>query len=224
MREVAVTDLVFVGTGGQARELHALNDALGGDWEPVGFLDDDPDKEGEQIHGLPVLGGVDWLASHHHVAVAVGAAMTPARRHLVERIRAFGPRQFPTLVHPSSTVGAPVELGSGVFVCPGAVLTTDIKIGDHVLLNSGCILGHDTVIESFVTVGPGTHISGSVYLGEGADIGAGTSIIQGVNIGEWSIVGAGAVVIDHVPPNTTVVGVPGNVIKQRHPGWYLDIG
>ena len=219
-----MTDLVFVGTGGQARELHALNEALGGDWEAVGFVDDDPEKQDTQVHGLPVVGQVDWLASHHHVAVAVGAGVTPARRHLVERIRSFGPRQFPTMVHPASSVGSPIELGSGVFVCPGAVLSTDIRVADHVLLNLGCTVGHDVVIENFVTVGPGAHVSGSVHIGEGADIGTGASIIQGVDIGEWSIIGAGAVIIDHVPPNSTVVGVPGNVIKQRHPGWHLDIG
>ena len=190
-----MTELVFVGTGGQARELQALNDALGEEWDAIGFVDDDPAKAGTEVHGLPVLGDVEWLASHHQLAVVIGAAISPARRHLVERIRSFGPRQFPTLVHPASSVGAPIALGSGVFVCPGAALSTDITVGDHVLLSSGCTVAHDVVIENFVTVGPGANISGSVHVGEGADIGTGASVIQAVDIGEWSVIGAGAVII-----------------------------
>jgi sugar O-acyltransferase (sialic acid O-acetyltransferase NeuD family) len=213
-----VTDLVFVGTGGQARELHAIVEALDGLWTPIGFLDDAPGLAGARVHGLPVLGDVGWLETHPTVAVAVGVGATSSRRRVVERIRSFGEREFPALVHPAASVGRRTELGEGVFVCPGAVLTTDITVGDHVLLNSGCTIGHDAVIEDFVTVAPGAHVSGAVRIGEGADIGTGASIIQGVAVGRWSVVGAGAAVTTDIPPNTTAVGVPARVIGEREPG------
>lgn len=217
-----MTDLVFAGTGGQARELHAIAEALGAAWNPIGFLDDEPGAAISDVHGLPVLGGVDWLDKSSVPAVAVGIGSPATRRKVVERIRTFGPRRFPTLVHPAASVGPRVTLGEGVFICPGVVVTTDVMIGDHVLLNFGCTVGHDAVIEDFATVAPGAHISGRVHVGEGSDVGTGASIIQGLSIGEWSVIGAGAVVVSDVPPNTTVIGVPAHVVKSRRSGWHLE--
>jgi sugar O-acyltransferase (sialic acid O-acetyltransferase NeuD family) len=217
-----VTDLVFVGTGGQARELHAITEALGGAWTPIGFLDDDPSAANLVVHGLPVLGGIDWLEARPGTAVAVGIGSPATRRKIVERIRALGPRGFPTLVHPTASIGPRVALGEGVVVCPGVVVTTDVAVGDHVLLNFGCTVGHDVVVGEFAAVAPGAHISGRVRLGEGSDVGTGASIIQGLSIGEWSVVGAGAAVVDDVAPNTTVGGVPARVTRTREPGWHLE--
>lgn len=216
-----MTEIVLVGTGGQARELHAVIEDLGDSTTPLGFLDDSLDSVGTEVHGLPVLGGIDWLETHPETAVVVGVGATSSRRRVVERILSFGPRRFPTLVHPSASVGPRVELGEGVFVCAGAVLTTDITVGDHVLLNFGCTIGHDAFLEDFVTVAPGAHISGNVRVGEGSDIGTGATIIQGVSIGAWSVVGAGAVVVRDLAPNVTAVGVPAKPIREREPGWPL---
>ena len=216
-----MTDLVFVGTGGQARELHAITEALGARWSPIGFLDDESTTSGTEIHGLPVLGSIDWLADNHSTVVAVGIGSPSTKRSVVARIEGFGPRRFPTLVHPAASVGPRVTLGDGVFVGPNTVVTTDVVVGDHVLLNFGCTVGHDADIKNFATLGPGAHVSGRVRVEEGVDVGTGASIIQGLRIGEWSIVGAGTVVVRDVAANTTVVGNPGVVIKHREPGWHL---
>jgi serine acetyltransferase len=66
------------------------------------------------------------------------------------------------------------------------------------------------------------HISGNVKLSKGCFIGTGANIIEKIHIEEWSIVGAGSTIIRNVPANTTVVGVPGNVIRTRESGWYLE--
>lgn len=215
-------DVVVVGTGGQARELRAILEAVGGPWNVVGFVDDVLGATETQVHGLPVLGTVGWLAAHPTMAVAVGIGATPTRKRVVERIRSFGAREFPTLVHPTASVGPRVELGEGVYVCPGAILTTDIRVGHHVLVNFGCTIGHDVVIEDFATVAPGANVSGTVTVEEGSDVGTGASIIQGLTIGSWSVVGAGAAVVHDVLPNTTVVGVPALQIKERPAGWHME--
>ena len=183
--------IVIVGTGGQAREIHALLEALADQdhsYELVGFLDDDAAKTGE-VHGVPVLGGVGWLSDRTGMAVAVGVGVTPTRRRVVDRIETLGDHVFPVLVHPSASVGPRVDLGEGTIVGAGAVLTTDIQVGRHTLLNFGCTVGHDVAIEDFATVAPGAHLSGAVRIEEGADIGTGASIIQGLTIGAWSVAG-----------------------------------
>ena len=48
-------------------------------------------------------------------------------------------------------------------------------------------------------------------------IGVGAQLIGNITIGENSKVGAGSVVLNSVPPNATVVGVPGRVVAVRNP-------
>ena len=214
-----MVDIVLIGTGGQARELHALLEATDGIWNVIGFIDDDPGMADAEVHGLPVLGDVGWLSAHAEVEVALGIG-SPATRSLV--VRRLSPRRFPTLIHPAASIGARVTLGEGVIVGANAVVTTDVDVGGHALLNFGCTVGHDAVVGRFATVAPGAHLSGGVLLGEGCDVGTGSSTVQGISIGAWSTVGAGAVVLADVPADTTVVGVPARPIKRREPGWQLN--
>jgi sugar O-acyltransferase (sialic acid O-acetyltransferase NeuD family) len=214
-----VIDLVIVGTRGQARETHAILESLvdaGEPWNVLGFVDDAPDSG--EVHALPVVGSIDWLAARPDVAVAIGIGSTGVRAQVVERITGYGPRLFPTLIHPDASVGRRVDVGEGTVVCAGTIITTDIQIGAHVLLNFGCTVGHDAVIGDMVTVGPGAHVSGAVHIGRGTYIGTGASIIQSVAIGERAVVGAGAAVIRDVPDDRTAVGVPARVLDPRDDG------
>ncbi len=217
-----MTDLVIVGTGGQAREIHELLEARDATspWTLLGFLDDS--GETRTVHELPVLGTTDWLEQHAEVAVVVGVGSSRVRRAVAERLRGLGVSEFPTLVHPAAHVGTHVQLGVGSIVGANAVVTTDVYVGEFGLINFGATVGHDVVAGDFVTVAPGANVSGSCSLEDGCDVGTGASIVQGMKIGEWAIVGAGATVIEDVPANSTVVGTPARVTEQRLEGWHLS--
>jgi sugar O-acyltransferase (sialic acid O-acetyltransferase NeuD family) len=219
-------DLVIVGTGGFAREVHQVVEDLNDDgagWNVLGFLDDEPSRHGTQVHGLPVLGGTDWVRGREGIAVAVGVGATAGRRRVVRVLtRASAAVEFPTLVHPLAWVGNRIDVGTGTIVCAGSLLTTDLRLGDHVIVNLDCTIGHDSSIGDFVTMAPSVNVSGAVEVGEGCDLGTGASIIQGVAIGEWTILGAGSVVTKDLPANVTAVGVPAKPIKERPAGWHED--
>ena len=51
-------------------------------------------------------------------------------------------------------------------------------------------------------------------IGDNVMISAGAKVLGSFTIGENSKIGAGSVVLEEVPPNSTVVGVPGRVVKQ----------
>jgi sugar O-acyltransferase (sialic acid O-acetyltransferase NeuD family) len=199
--------------------VHAIIEALDDSRGFVGFLDDRSSAQGSEVHGFPVLGPVDWLAQHPRAEVVLGVGSTILRRTLVDRISSFGPRAFPSVIHPAASIGPRVSLGVGVVASPGVIVTTDVEIGDHVLLNFGCTIGHDVRIDRLATVAPGARLSGAVHVGEGCDVGTAAAVLQGRMIGPWSILGAGAVVINDVAPNVTVVGVPARVIERRREGW-----
>jgi len=218
-----VIPVVIFGTGGFGREVHELlEDCIQAqaNFDVVGFLDGNARNHGSQVHGLPVLGGLEWLRDRSELKVVLGVGGPVTKRKIVEQIRVLG-NSCITVIHPRAVIGRRVEIGEGSVVCAGTVITTDTKIGAFSTFNLNATIGHDSSIGPYCTFAPGANVSGSVTVGEGTDFGTNASIIQGVSVGEWSIIGAGASVVKDLGPNVTAVGVPARVIKEREPGWHL---
>jgi sugar O-acyltransferase (sialic acid O-acetyltransferase NeuD family) len=218
--------VVIIGAGGFGRELLDVFDACNADkqrYDVLGFI---VQKEYSPIEGivndLPILGDFDWLKKHSQdVHVICGVGEPKARRKLIELAVGVGAK-FCSVIHPLAYKSRWVDVGLGSVITAGCILTTQIKICDHVHVNLDCTIGHDAILKDFVTLAPGVHVSGKVHLHEGCYIGTGANIIEKIDIGEWSVVGAGSAIVKDVPANSTVVGVPGKVIKQREVGWYLQ--
>ena len=217
--------VVIIGAGGFGREVLDIFDACNvvkPEYDVLGFI---VQKEyrtpGEIINGKPILGDFDWLEAHHSgilVTCAVGAP--DDRSRLIQKASDLG-CHFCNIIHPSAILTRWISLGEGIIITAGCILTNQIRIGNHVQINLDCTIGHDVVLEDFTTLAPGVHVSGNVTFGQGCYVGTGATIIEKKRLGEWSIVGSGSVVVDDVPKNSTVVGVPGKVIKTRSPGWHL---
>lgn len=220
--------VVIIGAGGHAREvLEALEAAAraGAPCDSLGYVVEPRFAQaGTAINGRPILGGLDWFRTQPPGTEAVCAVGAPeVRRRLTIRAAAEGAR-FGTIVHPSALLTSRVVLGSGVVILAGCILTVQVQVGNHVHVNLACTIAHDTVIHDYATLGPGVRLSGGVTVGEGAFVGTGATVIEKVCIGAWSVVGAGAVITRDVPPNSTVVGVPGRVVKTRGDGWQFHSG
>jgi serine O-acetyltransferase len=90
---------------------------------------------------------------------------------------------------------------------------------DH---GSGVIIGETTIIGDNVTLYQGVTLGGTgkekgkrhPTLKNNVMVSAGAKILGSFTIGENSKIGAGSVVLEEVPPNCTVVGVPGRVVKM----------
>ena len=90
---------------------------------------------------------------------------------------------------------------------------------DH---GSGVIIGETSIIGDNVTLYQGVTLGGTgketgkrhPTIGNNVMISAGAKIIGSFTVGDNSKIGAGSVVIEEVPPNCTVVGVPGRVVKR----------
>jgi sugar O-acyltransferase (sialic acid O-acetyltransferase NeuD family) len=219
-------NVVIIGAGGFAREVLDIFDACidaGDRYDVLGYVVDSPfGTPGTIVNEKPILGGLEWLDGHHRdIFVICGVGAPEVRRRLVVDAVKKGAR-FCSIVHPSVRMSKWNSLGVGVIIAAGCILTNQIRIGDHVQLNLDCTVGHDVAIGDFVTVSPGTHISGNVTIRTGSNIGTGVNIINRLEIGEWSVIGAGSTIIQDVPPNATVIGVPGKVVKRREDGWYLN--
>lgn len=219
-----IRPLVVYGAGGLGRELVALAEVTG-EWDVVGFLDDNREIHGAIRGGFPVLGGAEWLSGEgaqvDGLRVALGVGAPALRRRLGRRVLDAG-GTLATLVHPSVLPGARVKVEPGAVVNVGCTLTVDIQVGSGSLVNPQCALGHDVVIGEYAVLSPGVCLSGMVEVLEGAEVGTGAVVLPGVTVGAWSVVGAGAVVHRDVPSNTVVAGVPARTLRERPQGWQLE--
>ena len=107
---------------------------------------------------------------------------------------------------------------TGIEIHPGATIGEGLFI-DH---GSGVIIGETTIIGNNVTLYQGVTLGGTgkeqgkrhPTLEDNVMVSAGAKIIGSFTIGENSKIGAGSVVLEEVPPNCTVVGVPGRIVKM----------
>jgi len=110
------------------------------------------------------------------------------------------------------------RLLTGIEIHPGAKIGKRFFI-DHgmgVVIGETAIVGDDVLLYQGVTLGGTGLEQGKRHptIGNNVVVGAGAKILGNITIGDNSYVGANAVVIKDVPPNSTVVGVPGRVTKQ----------
>lgn len=107
---------------------------------------------------------------------------------------------------------------TGIEIHPGAVIGKGLFI-DH---GSGVVIGETAIIGDNVTLYQGVTLGGTgkeqgkrhPTLCDNVMVSAGAKIIGSFTVGENSKIGAGSVVLKEIPPNSTVVGVPGRVVKQ----------
>ena len=107
---------------------------------------------------------------------------------------------------------------TGIEIHPGATIGKGLFI-DH---GHGVVIGETAVIGDNVTLYQGVTLGGTgkeqgkrhPTVGNNVMISAGAKVLGSFTIGENSKIGAGSVVLAEVPPNSTVVGVPGRVVKR----------
>ncbi|MGI6045706.1 MAG: serine O-acetyltransferase [Eggerthellaceae bacterium] len=111
-----------------------------------------------------------------------------------------------------------IRFFTGVEIHPAAQIGRRFFI-DHamaVIIGETTIIGDDCTLYQCVTLGGTGKETGKRHptLGNNVLVGVGASVLGNITIGDNSKVGGGAVVVDDVPPNTTVVGIPGKIVTR----------
>jgi len=114
-----------------------------------------------------------------------------------------------------------VRAWTGVDIHPAATIGPGLFI-DHAV---GVVIGETTEIGADVTLYQGVTLGGTALetgkrhptVGDRVTIGAGAKVLGPVTVGSGSRIGANAVVVRDVPPDSVVVGVPGQVIARSRP-------
>lgn len=108
---------------------------------------------------------------------------------------------------------------TGIEIHPGAQIGKGFFV-DH---GHGVVIGETAVIGDNVTLYQGVTLGGTgkekgkrhPTLEDGVMVSVGAKILGNITIGKNSKIGAGSVVLSNVPPNSTVVGIPGRVVRSE---------
>ncbi len=107
---------------------------------------------------------------------------------------------------------------TGIEIHPGATIGKGLFIdhGTGVVIGETAILGDNVTLYQGVTLGGTGKEQGKRHptLEDNVMVSAGAKVLGSFTIGENSKIGAGSVVLGPVPPNCTVVGIPGRVVKK----------
>lgn len=130
-----------------------------------------------------------WMYNHNIKLLA---------RMLSQRVR----RKTGIEIHPGAKIGRRCFIDHGMAVVIGE--TTEI--------------GDDVTIYQAVTLGGTGKESGKRHptIGNNVIISSGARVLGPFTVGDNSKIGSGAVVLNEVPPNCTVVGIPGRIVKRNN--------
>lgn len=107
---------------------------------------------------------------------------------------------------------------TGIEIHPGAVIGEGFFIdhGNGVIIGETAQIGNNVTLYQGVTLGGTGKEQGKRHptIGDNVMISAGAKVLGSFTVGAGSKIGAGSVVLKEVPPNSTVVGVPGRVVRR----------
>jgi serine O-acetyltransferase len=111
------------------------------------------------------------------------------------------------------------RLVTNIDIHPGATIGERFFIdhGAGVVIGETAIIGDDVTMYHGVTLGGTSWSAGKRHptVEDGALIGAGAKILGPITVGPRARIGANSVVIEDVPPEMTVVGIPGRIVREQ---------
>jgi serine O-acetyltransferase len=104
-------------------------------------------------------------------------------------------------IHPGATIGSGMFIDHGM----GVVIGETTEIGNNVTLFQGVTLGGTGKLRGKRHPTLGSHVV----------VGAGAKVLGPIKIGDYVKIGANSVVLQDVPDHSTVVGIPGKIVRIK---------
>lgn len=207
--------LYIVGAGGFGREVYGWaheHPDCGREWEPAGFLDDNPHAlDGYEGIEHPVVASISEYTPQQDDLFLIAIGNPATKKKVAEALKAKG-AVFHTLVHPLARIGRNVKLGPGCILGPYVIMTCDIEVGESSAFYFFCALGHDVRVGKYCQLSASCDLTGGVTLGDCVFMGTHATVIPQVSIGDNAFIGVRSVVLKDVAPGKKVYGFPAREI------------
>lgn len=189
--------------------LHYLRDA---GVNVSAFLDDNPAKHGNDLLGVPVIGGIEELDKLRETGISklyCPVGNSEIRLRVNRRARLLG-LITPNFVHHSAVVDSFLAPDSGIYILPCSVLMPWIEVKQDVMISIGVKIAHHTILGEGVFLSTGVSVGANIRLCDRAYVGMNATLVTGKcsTVGHDALIGAGAVVVSDIEDGMTVVGNP----------------
>jgi sugar O-acyltransferase (sialic acid O-acetyltransferase NeuD family) len=198
----------IVGTGGFAREVYMILEALNLKNDFGGFLE--PDHIWEEkfkdtlIYGHKVLPQSSFQSKKDEAIIGIGDPKI--REKVVHQLP--DDTFYPSIIHPTAVISNYVKMGEGAIITAGTVVTVDIEIGRQCQLNLLTTIGHDCIIGDYFTTAPDVNISGICTFGDYIYFGTNSCVRQKITICDNVTIGMGGVVVKNITEPGVYIGNP----------------
>lgn len=147
-------------------------------------------------------------------------------------VRALAWHRIANRLHPKHPtlarwISQRVRHKTGIEIHPAATIGRRVFI-DHgmgVVIGETAVVGDDVTLYQDVTLGGTGKDTGKRHptIGNNVTIGAGAKVLGPFSVGHNSKIGAGAIVLKEVPPDCTVVGNPGRIVRKKQERVPVDL-
>ncbi len=199
--------LIIFGGGGHGKTLIELVRAAG-EYFVAGIVDDGL-MAGDEILGVPVLGGSGSLPGLCAQGIRLAVNGVGGINHVETRIKVFeilaeAGFRCPAVVHPTAYIEPSAHLEDGVQVLAHSYVSSSARIGFGTVINAGVVVSHDCILGRVVNLSPGAMLAGGVVIEDYAQVGMAATINLNITIGRYARIGNGATVKKDVPAGTVV--------------------
>ncbi|HKY13394.1 MAG TPA: biotin/lipoyl-containing protein [Microthrixaceae bacterium] len=202
--------LLVIGAGLGATQ---VIDILGhhDDVTAVAIVDDETTCWGDEVAGVPVVGGRDRIAELLDRGVVDAAVISISTSVQVRAsMRAFCDQldlPLANAIDPTARIATGVEMGLGNVLCAFCHLGVGAVVGHNNFLSAYNSFDHHSILGSDISTGPGCMTSGLVTIGDRARFGTGIFVEPKVHVGQDALIASGSVLLGDVPD--------GHVVKMK---------
>lgn len=202
--------LILIGAGGHSKSVIDSIDVT--KYEVVGFLDEN--KSGKHL-GKPIFGTKfedvkDYISYKYFIAIGDNSF----RKNWFLKLKKAG-LETVNIIDKTAYISSTAQIGIGNFIGKYTIINADAKIGDNNVINTRALIEHECYVGSHNHLSTNSVINGNVIVEDNVFLGSCAVCNGQLKIGHGAIIGSGASIIRNVDPDTTVVGVPGRIVKRR---------
>jgi acetyltransferase-like isoleucine patch superfamily enzyme len=203
-----VERVILIGGGTTASQIIAILREDPGKMA-VACVDDNPSVWGQEVGGVPIVGGSDRLGELHtqqtfdSAILALGGNYIPARIKLREACERLS-IPLANAIDQTAKLSADTRIGRGNVISAFCYFGPGTVMGDNNFISAFNSFDHHSVIGSDTCTGPGCIASGTVKIGSRVRLGTGIFIEPNLELGDNAQVASGAIIQRSVPAGHAV--------------------
>ena len=182
-----------------------------------GILDDNPDLEGTEVQGIPVLGPLGLAGEMHDVRFifCIGSYRTRLERYQIIKRLSLPDDRYVTLVHPTAKIYSSASVGDGCIIHKGSVIADNTRLGRFVVIIYNVVIGAQNCVGDGALITSHVTTNSGVTIGPYSFIGSACAIAENVVIGPGAMVAMRSLVLRDVEPGVFQFGEPPKILKKE---------